>query len=62
MKGLLRFSEVSSNATPNVPLLILFELKEEIESKLKREVDLIHAPINKDSLIKLNKVVNIYEQ
>ncbi len=47
---------------PNISLFILSEIKEEIESRLKKEVDLIHAPIGEDSLITIDKVVDIYEQ
>ena len=47
---------------PNVSLFMLSDIKEEMESKLKKEVDLIHAPIGEDSLIRINRVVDIYEQ
>lgn len=47
---------------PNVSLFMLSDLKDEMKSKLKKEVDLIHAPIGEDSLIRINKVVDIYEQ
>ena len=46
----------------NVSLFMLYDIKEEIESKLHKEVDLIHAPIDENSLLKINKVVKIYEQ
>ena len=46
----------------NVSLVMLYNIKEEIENKLHKKVDLIHAPIDEDSLIKINKVVEIYEQ
>lgn len=46
----------------NVSLFMLSDIKNEIEGKLNREVDLIHAPIDEKSLIKINKVVDIYEQ
>lgn len=49
-------------STENVSLFKLFEMKEEISSRLNKEVDLIHAPISEGSLIEINKVVNIYEQ
>jgi predicted nucleotidyltransferase len=48
--------------TANVSLFMLNTIKDEIENKLHKEVDLIHAPVDEDSLIKLNKVVDIYEQ
>ncbi|KPU45170.1 nucleotidyltransferase domain protein [Oxobacter pfennigii] len=47
--------------SPNISLFILSDIKEELESKLNKEVDLIHAPIEADSLIKIDKVVDIYE-
>ena len=46
----------------NVSLFMLFDIKDEIENKLQKQVDLIHAPIDENSLIKINKVINIYEQ
>jgi uncharacterized protein with HEPN domain len=46
----------------NVSLFMLYNIKEEIENKLHKEVDLIHAPIDENSLIKINKLVEIYEQ
>ncbi|MDO9535324.1 MAG: nucleotidyltransferase domain-containing protein [Bacillota bacterium] len=49
-------------SSPNVSLFILSDIKDEIESKLNRGIDLIHAPIDKNSLVKINKVVDIYEQ
>jgi predicted nucleotidyltransferase len=48
--------------SPNVSLFMLSDIKEEMKSKLKKEVDLIHAPIGEDSLIRIDKVVDIYEQ
>lgn len=47
--------------SPNISLLTISAMKYEIESKLNKEVDLIHAPIEEDSLIKIDKVVDIYE-
>lgn len=46
----------------NVSLFLLSDIKDEIKLKLNREVDLIHAPIDENSLIRINKVVDIYEQ
>ncbi len=46
----------------NVSLIMLYNIKEEIKNRLRKEVDLIHAPIDEDSLIKINKVIDIYEQ
>lgn len=47
--------------SPNISLFTISDMKYEIESKLNKEVDLIHAPIEEDSLIKIDKVVDIYE-
>lgn len=46
----------------NVSLIMLYNIKEEIENKLHKQVDLIHTPIDVNSLIKINKVVEIYKQ
>jgi predicted nucleotidyltransferase len=47
---------------PNISLFTLYNIKSEIEEKLQKKVDLIHAPIEEDSLIIIDKVVDIYEQ
>lgn len=49
-------------SSQSVSLFVLCEIKSEFESKLNRKIDLIHAPIEKGSLIKIDKVVDIYEQ
>lgn len=49
-------------SSPYVSLFMLSDVKEEIESKLHKEVDLIHAPIDENSLIRIDEVVDIYEQ
>ncbi|MCX7883997.1 MAG: nucleotidyltransferase domain-containing protein [Caloramator sp.] len=46
----------------NVSLFMLYDIKEEIENRLHKDVDLIHAPIDENSLIKISKVIDIYEQ
>jgi predicted nucleotidyltransferase len=46
----------------NVSLFTLYNIKSEIKEKLQKKVDLIHAPVEKDSLLLINKVVDIYEQ
>jgi len=48
--------------TSNVSLFMLYDIKDEIENKLHKAVDLIHAPIDENSLIMINKVIDIYEQ
>lgn len=46
----------------NISLFTLYSIKEEIESKLGKKVDLIHSPLEPNSYIKIDKVVDIYEQ
>jgi len=46
----------------DVSLFMLSDIKNEIESRLNKEVDLIHVPLDEYSLIEINKEVNIYEQ
>ncbi len=41
---------------------MLSDMKDEIESKLDRKVDLIHAPVDGNSLLRINEVVDIYGQ
>jgi uncharacterized protein len=48
--------------SPSISLFKLSEIKLEFESKLKTEVDLIHAPLEEGSVIMIDEVVNIYEQ
>jgi len=45
----------------SVSLFLISEIKSEIESKLKRDVDLIHAPVEGDSLLVIDEVIDIYE-
>ncbi len=47
---------------PNVSLLTLSNIKNELEDKLKKSVDIIHMPITKESLLEFNKVIDLYEQ
>jgi len=49
-------------SSPHVSLFLLCDIKNEIESKLNTVVDLIHAPIDENSFIKIDKVLDIYEQ
>lgn len=46
----------------NISLFTLYAIKEEIEDRIGKKVDLIHSPIEPDSYININKVVDIYEQ
>jgi len=48
--------------TSNISLFTLYNIKSEIQDKLHKKVDLVHAPLEKDSLITIDKVVDIYEQ
>ncbi|QGU00896.1 hypothetical protein SYNTR_2302 [Candidatus Syntrophocurvum alkaliphilum] len=46
----------------NVSLFLLSEIRDEIKTRLNKEVDLIHYPIEENSLIEIEEVVDIYEQ
>lgn len=46
--------------SPDVSLFMLYNIKEEIENRLQKEIDLIHAPVDENAPIKINKVVDIY--
>ena len=48
--------------TPSVSLLLLNQLKYELEEDLEKSVDVIHGPLLKEAMIQPNKVVSIYEQ
>ncbi len=43
-----------------VSLFVLSGIKYDLEEKLQKPVDLIHAPLPKKSMIKAEKVINIY--
>ena len=45
---------------PSVSLLLLSAVKLELENNLKIPVDVIHAPLPKNALIKPKKVVQVY--
>ena len=47
--------------TPYVSLLVLSGLKMDLEDKLGLSVDLVHAPIEKDAIIEIDKEIPIYE-
>lgn len=47
--------------SPYVSLFMIHSIKEEIESKLSKNIDLIHAPLDEKSFIKIDKVIDIYE-
>jgi uncharacterized protein len=48
--------------TPNVSLFTLSSIKNEMEDELKKNVDIVHGPMPKESLLRLNKVIDVYEQ
>lgn len=48
--------------TPNVSLFMIHNIKDYITSKLHKEVDIVHAPLDHGSLIKIDRIVDIYEQ
>ncbi|PKM81258.1 MAG: hypothetical protein CVU89_09575 [Firmicutes bacterium HGW-Firmicutes-14] len=48
--------------TPSISLFTLINLKQEIEERLHKEVDVIHAPIDENALINPTRVIKIYEQ
>ena len=45
---------------PAVSLFMLSEIKNNLEDMLKVSVDIIHAPISKESLIEIGEVVQVY--
>ena len=47
---------------PAVSLLTLASLKHRLENELNASVDVIHGPLNNESMITLGKVVPVYEQ
>ena len=48
--------------SPNVSLFMIYSIKDDIASKLNKHVDIIHAPLEENSLIKINRIVDIYKQ
>jgi len=47
---------------PAVSLLMLSSLKNRLENELNTSVNLIHGPLNANSMITLGKVVPVYER
>ena len=47
--------------TPQVSLCKLSGLKNSLEEKLQKRVDVIHAPIPNDSLLDIKKEIVVYE-
>ncbi len=46
---------------PHVSLFVLSGLRMDIEELLGKDVDLIHAPVPKDSLLDIGRTISIYE-
>lgn len=46
--------------TPQVSLLMLNRVKFRLEEILKADVDVIHGPLNKDSMIELDRRISLY--
>ena len=49
-------------STASVSLLLLSQLKYELEEDLGKSVDVIHGPLSKEAMIQPSKVVSLYEQ
>ena len=47
---------------PNISLFTLYNMKDDIEKRLQKKVDLIHGPLEEGALITIDKVIDIYEQ
>lgn len=45
----------------SVSLFVISQLKFELEDRLGKQVDVIHAPLDNDAMIKPEKVVSLYE-
>jgi hypothetical protein len=48
--------------TPAISLFTISDLKYRMEEELHVPVDLIHGPLPEDSFLKIEKVIDIYEQ
>lgn len=46
--------------TPRVSLLTLNQVKFRLEELLQTEVDVIHGPLNEDSMIELDRRISLY--
>lgn len=44
----------------SVSLFVISRMKYDLEEKLKKPVDVIHAPLPKNSMIRAGKVISIY--
>lgn len=48
--------------SPSVSLFTISDIKSAMEDELRTDVDVVHAPVVNESLLKLNKVIELYEQ
>lgn len=48
--------------SPSVSLFTISDIKSAMEDELRIDVDVVHAPVVNESLLKLNKVIELYEQ
>ena len=48
--------------SPYVSLLMINSIKYDMQCKLNKNIDIIHAPLDENSLIKIDKVIDVYEQ
>lgn len=47
-------------SSPAISLFVLSEIKYKLQDELNTDVDIIHAPLNADSMIVPRKVIDIY--
>lgn len=46
---------------PRVSLLVLSGLRLRLQEELGKQVDLIHAPLNDDTMLEIGKEISLYE-
>ncbi|MBP3816466.1 MAG: nucleotidyltransferase domain-containing protein [Firmicutes bacterium] len=47
--------------TPTVSLFLILEIRYRIQELLKKNVDVIHGPLSKDAMIRIDREVPLYE-
>jgi hypothetical protein len=47
--------------SPNVSLFLIMDMKYTLEERLHKPVDLVHGPLEPGAMIKLEKMVDVYE-
>ncbi len=47
--------------TPTVSLFLILEIRYRIQELLKKNVDVIHGPLPKDAMIRIDREVPLYE-